>query len=103
MSQNPVDLLAARHRRYRAAQDRYRRASGAREAAQQKVAELEASLRGAEHRDRVALGDALIDQSRPPKPEAEKARTLLDDAKRELEALQYAEQRAAVALDRLPA
>ena len=102
MSQNPTDLLSERFKIYRQAQDRFRRATAAREAATVKVEELEAALRSAEHQDRVALGDALVDQSRPPQPEAAKARATLEEAKRELEALQYAEQRAGAALDRLP-
>ena len=83
MSQNPTDMCAARFKAYRQAQDRYRRASAAREAATVKVTELEAALRSAEHSDRVALGDALVDQSKPPKPEAEKAKAALDEARRE--------------------
>ena len=73
MSIAPTDLLAESHKSYRQAQDRYRRATLAREAAQQRVSELERKLSGAECRDRVALGDALVDQRRPPKPEAETA------------------------------
>ena len=102
MSVAPTDLLAERPKVYRQAQDRYRRATFAREAAQQRVSELERKLSGAEGRGRVALGDALVDQRRPPKPEADTARQLLEEAKREAEALAYAEQRAASALDRLP-
>ena len=102
MSVNPTDLLAQRHKAYRQAQERYQRATAAREAAQQRVAELESELAAAEGRDRVALGDALVDGRRPSKPEADSVRPRLEDAKREAEALAYAEQRAAGNLDRLP-
>jgi hypothetical protein len=53
-------------------------------------------------RDRVALGDALVDDRRTSKPEADSVRALLEDAKRKAEALVYAEQRAAETLSRLP-
>lgn len=102
MSVNPTDLLGQRHKSYRQAQERYQRATAAREAAQQRVAALETELATAEARDRVALGDALVDGRHPSKSEAESVRSRLDDAKREAEALVYAEERAAGALDRLP-
>ena len=102
MSVNPTDLLAQRHKGYRQAQDRYRRAVTARQDAHQRVTELESELAGAEARDRDALGDALVDGHRPSKPEADSVRSQLDEAKREAEALTYAEQRAAGTLDRLP-
>jgi hypothetical protein len=102
VSVNPTDLLAERHRRYRQAQERYQQATVARETAQQRVAELESELAVAESRDRVALGDALVDGRRPPRPEADSIRSRLEAAKGEAEALAYAEQRAAGALGRLP-
>lgn len=102
MSVNPTDLLGQRHKTYRQAQERYQRATAAREAAQQRVSELESELAAAEGRDRVALGDALVDGHRAAKPEADSVRSRLEDAKREAEALSYAEQRAAGNLDRLP-
>jgi hypothetical protein len=102
LSVNPTDLLAQRHKGYRQAQGRYQRATAAREAAQQRVAELESELSVAEGRDRVALGDALVDGRRPSKPEADSVRPRLDEAKREAEALAFAEERAAGALGRLP-
>jgi hypothetical protein len=102
MSVNPTDLLVQRHKGYRQAQERYQRATAAREAVQQHVAELEAELAGAEARDRISLGDDLVDGRRPSKPEADSIRPRLDEAKREAEALAYAEERAARVLDRLP-
>lgn len=102
MSVNPTDILSRRHRSYRQAQERYQRAVTARQDAQQRVAELESELAAAEARDRVALGDALVDGRRPSKAEADSVRPRLEDAKREAEALTYAEQRAAGTLDRLP-
>jgi hypothetical protein len=53
-------------------------------------------------RDRISLGDDLVDRRRPSKPEADSIRPRLDEAKREAEALAYAEERAARVLDRLP-
>jgi hypothetical protein len=102
MSVAPTDMLTQRHRAYRQAAERYQRAVIARESAQQRVTELESELSVAEGRDRVALGDALVDGNRPGKPEADSVRQRLEDAKRDHEALAYAEQRAAGNLDRLP-
>lgn len=102
MSQAPTDMLAARHKPYRQAQERYRRATAAREAAQQRVSELEQQLVNAETRDRVQLGDALVDGRKPPAGEAEPVLARLEAAKREAAALAYAEQRAPQAVDELP-
>jgi hypothetical protein len=66
------------------------------------VQELEAKVGAAQHEDRVKLGDALIDGAKPPAASTAKARAELDQAKAELEALPYAEQRCAAQLDRLP-
>jgi hypothetical protein len=102
MSVNPTDLLADRHKTYRRARERYQRAAAAREVAQQHVTELESQLGSAEHRDRVQRGDALVDGRKPPSSEAEAVRAMLVAAKRDAEALMYAEQRAASVLDELP-
>jgi hypothetical protein len=56
----------------------------------------------AEARDRDALGEALVDKRKPPAAQADVARAALQAAKRNVEALQYAEQRAASKLDALP-
>ncbi len=98
----PTDLLLERHKSYRQAHERYLRASQARQSAQTRLQELEGELRAAEARDRVALGDALVDGCRPPTSEAEKLREALEEAKRQSEALSYAEQRCASELDKLP-
>lgn len=102
MSVNPTDLLAERHRPYRAARDRYQRAGAEREKAQQLVSELERELAIAEARDRDARGEALIDGRKPPADQADDVRAALEAAKRDVEDLQYAEQRAASKLDTLP-
>jgi len=102
MSVNPTDLLAQRHKAYRQAQERYRRATAARETAQQRVSELESELAAAEARDPCGAWRCAVDGNRPGKPEADSVRHRLEDAKREAEALSYAEQRAAGNLDRLP-
>jgi multidrug efflux pump subunit AcrA (membrane-fusion protein) len=99
---NPTDLLAGRHKAYRQARDRYLRATAAREQAQQRVNELERELATTEARDRVDLGEALVDKRKPPAAQADAARATLQAAKRDMEALQYAEQRAARKLDTLP-
>jgi chromosome segregation ATPase len=99
---NPTDLLAERHRSYRAARARYLRATAEREKAQQRVSELERELAAAEARDRDALGEALVDGRKPPATQADDAHAALQAGKRDLEALQYAEQRAARKLDSLP-
>lgn len=102
MSAHPTDLLTQRHKSYRQEQERYQRAVAARQDAQGRVTELESELARAEARDRVALGDALVDGRRPAKPEADNVRPRLEEAKRDAAALVDAEQRAAAALDRLP-
>jgi multidrug efflux pump subunit AcrA (membrane-fusion protein) len=89
---NPTDLLAGRHKAYRQARDRYLRATAAREQAQQRVNELERELATTEARDRVDLGEALVDKRKPPAAQADAARATLQAAKRDMEALQYAEQ-----------
>jgi hypothetical protein len=99
---NPTDLLAERHRSYRAARTRYLRATAEREKAQQRVSELEGDLAAAQAGDRDALGEALVDGRKPPADQADDARDALQTGKRNLEALQYAEQRAARKLDELP-
>jgi hypothetical protein len=99
---NPTDLLAERHRSYRAGRDRYQRAVVTRERAQERVGELERDLAVAEARDRDALGEALVDDRNRPAAQADTARATLEVGKRDLEALQYAEQRAARKLDALP-
>jgi hypothetical protein len=99
---NPQDLLAERHTAYRKAADRAQRATTKRSEAQATVAEREQELRMAEARDRDALGDALVDGSRPPTPTAPKAEARLEAARRELDALTEAEQRALSTLTRLP-
>ena len=102
MSIAPTDLLTKRHKSYRQAQERYQRATAAREAAQQRVAEFESELARAEAHDRISLGDALVDGQRPARREADSVRPRFEESKREAEAIAYAEERAAGALDRLP-
>ena len=99
---NPTDLLAQRHKTYRDTLDRHKRATAKRQQAEQGVAAAEAALHVAEDKDREALGEALIDERKRPARKSAAARAALDSAKRELEALQYAEQRAAAKVDKLP-
>ena len=102
MSMNPTDLLAERHKPYRQAREHYPRATAARAAAQERVAQLDSELAAAESRDRITRGDALVDGRRLSKSEADSVRPRLEEAKRDAEDLAYAEQRAASALGRLP-
>jgi arginine deiminase len=78
---NPTELLAQRHRDYRKAQDRHARALERLHAAGEHVQRLEHELTEAEDEDRQALGDALVDGTKPPAGKAEKARSALTKAK----------------------
>jgi hypothetical protein len=102
MSVNPTDLLADRHKGYRQAPGALPACRGCAGGPQQRVAEFESELAAAESHDRINLGDALVDGHRPSRPEADSVRPRLDEAKRDAEALAYAEERAAGALGGLP-
>lgn len=69
----------------------------------ERVQRLEQGLADAEDQDRQALGEALVDRTKPPASKAEKARSDLTEAKAEVDALQYAAERAAQVLDAMPA
>jgi hypothetical protein len=75
---NPTELLAQRHRDYAKAQDRHTRALGRRGAAEERVQALERELADAEDEDRRTLGDALVDETKPPARKTERARTALE-------------------------
>lgn len=101
MSDNPTDLLSQRHKGYRQAQERYQRATAAREAAHR----LWPSSSRGWRPPRPATGSTLAMRSSMdsahPSP-SDSVRVRLEEAKREREALVYAEERAAGALNRLP-
>ena len=97
-----TELLAKRHREYAKALERHERAMEQWRAEGERVQALERELADAEDEDRVALGEALIDGTKPPSRKAERARAALAKAKAELEALHYAVQRAGQAIDRRP-
>jgi hypothetical protein len=97
---NPTDLLAQRD--YGKALDRHLRALEQWRIAQERVKVLERELADAEDEDRLALGEALVDKTKPPAPKADRALAALQKAKGELEALQYAAGRAGQVLDRMP-
>jgi hypothetical protein len=99
----PTDLLAQRHRDYAKAVEWHQQAIAELHAAQERVQTLDRELADAEDADRQALGDALIDKTKPPARKADRARTRLTKAKTELEALQYAAERAGQTLDHMPA
>jgi hypothetical protein len=73
-----------------------------RQDAQARVQDLERELRVAEGRDRVALGDALLEGRKAPASEADAFRKSLEGGKRDAEALAYAEERCASELNNLP-
>jgi hypothetical protein len=102
VSLNPLDIIASRHKPYAKARERHERSIAACEQARGRVAELERKLAAADAGDRVAIGEAIIDGRRPPASQADAAREELKQAQREAEAIAYAEQRAAAALERLP-
>jgi hypothetical protein len=91
---NPTELLAERHRDYGKALDRHLRALEEWRVAQERVQTLEHELADAEDADRLALGEALVDGAKPPAGKADRARAAVEKAKSELEALQYAAERA---------
>jgi tetratricopeptide (TPR) repeat protein len=99
---NPADLLAERQRDYAKARDRHRRALEVLQQAQEHTQDLECELADAEDADRRALGDALVDGRKPPAGKTERVRSALGEAKQQLEALQYAAERAGQELDRMP-
>jgi hypothetical protein len=99
----PHELLARRHRDYKKAEDRHLHALEACAQAEQRMHELERELAAAEDEDRRVLGDALVDGTKRPARKTERVRTALENAKAELEALQYAAERAGQTLDRMPA
>ena len=74
MSRAPTDLLIERHKDFRQANERYQRAIEAHGAGRERVAALEASLGAAETRDRMALGDSIVDGRKAPPSEAEALR-----------------------------
>jgi hypothetical protein len=98
----PQELLARRHRDYAKAEERHSRALEARARVEQRVHELERELTDAEDEDRRVLGDALVDGTKPPTRKTERARSIFEKAKAELEAVQYAAERAGQTLDRMP-
>jgi hypothetical protein len=102
MNPNPQELLARRQRDYAKALDRHARAIEKQRAVEERVQALERELADAEDEDRRALGDALVDGTKPPARKAERARTALEKAKAEAVALQYAAERAGQTLDRMP-
>jgi hypothetical protein len=97
LSDNPTDLLSQRHKGYRQAQERYQRATAAREAAHR----LWPSSSRGWRPPRPATGSTLAMRSSMdsahPSP-SDSVRVRLEEAKREREALVYAEERAAPAL-----
>jgi hypothetical protein len=99
---NVHELLGQRHRDYAKAQERHARALERRSAAEERVQALERELADAEDEDRRTLGDALVDERKPPARRADRVRVALKKAKAELEALQFAAERAGVTLDRMP-
>ncbi len=97
------ETLAERHKPYRQAEERHRRALEAQTQADERVEKLERELRDAEDRDRQQLGDALIDGAKPAAAAAPKIGEKLEQAKTEQQAVAYAASRAGEELDRLPA
>jgi hypothetical protein len=99
---SPQALLAQRQRAYGKAQDRHARALEKQRLAGERVQALERELADAEDEDRRTLGEALVDGTKPPARKTERARTALAEAKAELEALQFAAERAGQVVDRMP-
>jgi hypothetical protein len=99
---NVQELLGQRHRDYAKAQERHARALEKHQAAVERVQQLERELVAAEDEDRRALGEALVDGTKPPARKSKRAATALEKAKAEALALAYAAERAGQTLDHLP-
>jgi hypothetical protein len=97
-SMSPYDLLALRHPDYAKAQERHLRALEQQRGAEEYARALERELAAAEE----AVGDALVDGTRPSTRKTEQLRADLEKDKTELAAIQSTVERVGEALDRMP-
>jgi hypothetical protein len=86
----PEDLAAARFKPVRQALERIAKAEAARAASAGRLEQLRAAVGPAEHRDREALGQALVDGKAEPPSQAAEIQTELDHEERRGEALRLA-------------
>jgi hypothetical protein len=103
MSAVAHDLLLERFKPYREAHQRYQRAMEARLRAERRASP---SSNMSSPPPRMKIGEHWVthslDGTKPPTRKTEKARTALKKARGELEALQYAAERAGQMLERRP-
>jgi hypothetical protein len=90
MSTNPQDLAAARWKPIRRAEARIAEAEAKHAASRARLQQLAAEIGPAEHRDRQALGQALVDGKPEPAAEAANLRTELEQEQRRADALALA-------------
>jgi hypothetical protein len=70
---SPYDLLALRHPDSAKARERHLSALEQQRAAEERVRALERDLAAAEEDERLTLGNALVDQTKPPTRKADRA------------------------------
>jgi DNA repair exonuclease SbcCD ATPase subunit len=91
---NVEDLAASRWKPIRQAREQIAKAQGAHARSSARLEELRGQIGPAEHRDRQALGRALVDGKAEPASEAAKLKQELEREERRLEALAVAVQAA---------
>ena len=96
---NPQDLARARFKPIRQALERIEKTEAAHAKSQAKLEQLRAAVGPAEHRDREALGQALVDGKPEPASEAEEIKSQLAQEERRAEALRLA---VSAARERIP-
>jgi hypothetical protein len=87
---NPEDLAASRWKPIRQAREHTAKAEQAHARSRARIEELQGQVSAAEHRDRQALGAALVDGKAAPASEAEKLKAELVQEEQNVEALTQA-------------
>jgi hypothetical protein len=91
---NPESLAATRWKPIRQAHEQIAKAQRAQAKSQARLQELRGQIGPAEHRDRAALGQALVDGKAEPASEAARPKAELEQEERNAEALALAVQSA---------
>jgi hypothetical protein len=91
---NPESLAATRWKEIRQAHERIAKAQRAQAKSQARLQELRGQIGPAEHRDRAALGQALVEGKAEPASEAAKLKAGLEQEERNAEALALAVESA---------
>lgn len=91
---NPLDVIAGRHRELRAAMALITKTAEALQRERDRLHELEQAVGPAEHRDRTALGVAVVDGRKEPAREADELRRQVEEQRLRVDAVQQALQLA---------